>query len=508
MIDQHNSLAEKFLKKGFWLYLFSFIIAPMGYIIKIIISGELTVSEVGILYGIISLITMISAYNDLGMSESINHFVPKFVTEKRYDKVKTILVYAFIAQMITGITIAAWFFFWADWLAINYFKSEDAIETLKIFAFYFLGINIMQILSMFYISIQNTFAQKIIDFVRMIWVLSIVLYMFFWNMWSLIHYSYAWIGWLYLWILVSLTLFYYRYLKKYLHSEKILWDKILFKEIFKYWALVFIWAQAWVLLSQVDMQMIIVLLGTQDAGYYTNYLSIVSIPFMIIGPIFGLLLPLFSEMYSKWETSKISLVKELFVNNFVIISIAFNLFLFTFAIPISYVLFWEKFLTSWMILQYSILFLTFNFLLQINFNILAGVWRVSERVKIITLAVIINFFTNLLFINLIWVAWAALATWLWWVIIWIMSEYVIKWEYTININWKNILKNILILWILSIVTLYYFWNFTDFISQLSRDIWFWILFTIWIVYFCIFIGINYGTFKNFILQIKKLKKWS
>jgi hypothetical protein len=50
MIDQHSSLAEKFLKKGFWLYLFSFIIAPIGYVIKIVISGELTVSEVGILY--------------------------------------------------------------------------------------------------------------------------------------------------------------------------------------------------------------------------------------------------------------------------------------------------------------------------------------------------------------------------------------------------------------------------------------------------------------------------
>jgi len=46
MIDQYASLGEKFLKKGFWLYLFSFIIAPMGYIIKIIISGELTVEEV------------------------------------------------------------------------------------------------------------------------------------------------------------------------------------------------------------------------------------------------------------------------------------------------------------------------------------------------------------------------------------------------------------------------------------------------------------------------------
>ncbi|USN58512.1 MAG: hypothetical protein H6767_09835 [Candidatus Peribacteria bacterium] len=65
MIDQHKSLAEKFVKKGFWLYLFSFIIAPIGYFIKIIISNELSVSDVGIIYGVISLITMISAYNDL-----------------------------------------------------------------------------------------------------------------------------------------------------------------------------------------------------------------------------------------------------------------------------------------------------------------------------------------------------------------------------------------------------------------------------------------------------------
>jgi hypothetical protein len=50
MIDKHNSLAEKFLKKGFWLYLFSFIVAPIGYIIKIILSIDLTVSEIGILY--------------------------------------------------------------------------------------------------------------------------------------------------------------------------------------------------------------------------------------------------------------------------------------------------------------------------------------------------------------------------------------------------------------------------------------------------------------------------
>ena len=220
MIEQHNSLAEKFIKKGFWLYLFSFIIAPIWYIIKIIISWELSVSEVGILYGIISLITMISAYNDLGMSESINYFVPRFITEKRYDKVKTIIVYAFIAQMITGITIAAWFFFGANWLAENYFQSIQAEWVLKIFAFYFLGINIIQILTMFFSSIQNTFAQKLIELIRMWFSLLLVLSVWGFDIWNIDNFSYAWIIWLYIWIVFSVIIFYKQYFNKYFKYEK------------------------------------------------------------------------------------------------------------------------------------------------------------------------------------------------------------------------------------------------------------------------------------------------
>ena len=505
MIDQHNSLAEKFLKKGFWLYLFSFIIAPIWYIIKIIISGELTVSEVGILYGVISLIVMISAYNDLGMSESINHFIPKFVTEKRYDKVKSILVYALIAQMCTWITIAILFFFWADWLALNYFKSESAKAILKIFAFYFLWINIIQILSMFFMSIQNTFAQKIIELIRMLFTLILTVWIFYYNYGSLQNFSYAWLCWLYWWVLFSISIFFYQYYGKYFKKEHIIWEKELFKTIFKYWVLVFLWAQASVILWQIDMQMIIFLLWTVDAGYYTNYLSIIWIPFMIIWPIFSLLFPLFSEMHSKWEVSKISLVKEIFTNNIIIIWVAFNIFFFTFALPITYVLFWEKFLTSWVILKYSILLLIFNFLLQINFNILAWVWRVLERVKIIFIAVIINIITNIIFIKIIWVIWAAIATWIGWILIWVMSEYVLKWEYRIKIDWKNILINISVLWIISWVTIYIYWNFLKFIEIFTRWESFFIICGIWLIYFCIFIWINYSMFKNFILEIKKLK---
>jgi hypothetical protein len=45
------------------------------------------------------------------MTESLKHFIPQFVTKKRYDKVKSILFYAFVSQIITSLFIAAFFFF-------------------------------------------------------------------------------------------------------------------------------------------------------------------------------------------------------------------------------------------------------------------------------------------------------------------------------------------------------------------------------------------------------------
>ncbi len=511
MIDQHKTLAEKFLKKWFWLYLFSFIIAPIWYIIKIIISWEISVSELGILYWIISLLTLLSSFNDFWMTESLKHFLPKYITEKKYDKVKSLLVYAFLSQIITWILITSFFFFWADYIALNYFKSEEAIWALKIFAFFFLWINIFQIVQSFFMSVQNTFFSKLIEFLRIWFTLISTLSIFFLDLSNIVNFSYSWIIWLYLWILFATIFFYKNYYKKYLSDTKIIWSKKLFKKIFSYAILVFIWAQASSILGQIDMQMIIYLLWTTDAWYYTNYLSIVSIPFMLIWPIFWLLFPIFSEMHAKKDHEKIKLVKQVFVNNFSAIAIAFNILFFVFWPIIAYILFWEKYTFSGEILRYSILFLVFNFLLQINFNILAWVWRVIERVKIISIALVFNFTLNLILINWIdyiwfegiWVVWAALATWIGWILIYVMSEIFLGKKYFVKIDFWFLAKNIFSMWILWLI-------FYRFITPIFEWYWrwtsFWLMFLIWIIWFIIFFLINFKEFKWFFSQIKNFRK--
>ena len=505
MIDQHKTLSEKFLKKGFWLYLFSFIIAPIGYIIKIIVSGNISVSDLWILYWIISLITLLSSFNDFWMTESMNYFIPKYFVKKDYSKIKTIITYAFLTQVTTWIIISLFLFFWADFLAENYFKSSEAKIVIQIFCLYFLGINIFQVFNKFFLVVQNTFYNKITDFLRMIFIMISIIIITFLDLWNLTNYALSWIAWLYFWIIFVIYFFYTKYYKIYFSWIRFSFSKKLFKKLFSYAIVVFIAAQAATILSQMDMQMIIYLLDTKQAWYYTNYLSIISIPFMIIWPIFTILFPIFSELHAKKDYKKIKLVKQIFQKNFIAIALAFNILFFVFWPVIAYILFWEKYIFSWEILRFSILFLVFNFLLQINFNILAWTWKVKERLKIISIALIFNFILNIILIKYTQLAyWAAIATAMWWVLIWILSEIKLGKKYFSWFDYKFLTKNIIFMWFLWFFS-YYFIN--PLFEWLNRWISFWLLAIIWIIWFWIFWFINSKEFKIFILEIKKIKKW-
>lgn len=502
-ILKNESLSEKFVKKGFWLYFFSFIIAPIGYIIRIIVSWELTVSEIWILYGTISLIGLLTAFNDLWMTESMKKFIPKYIIQWNYDKVKTIIMYSFLTQIITWVIIAWFFFFWAEYISNNYFKTLEAIWVLKVFSIYFIWINVFQILLTFFIAIQNTFYSKIMEFVRILFILIMVLVFFIIEVKDIILFSYSWIIGLYVSIILSIFLFYSKYYDKYLKKSKIIWSKKIFKKVFSYAVLIFLSAQSSSILWQIDMQMVIYLLGTKSAWYYTNYLSIVSIPFMLIWPILWLLFPVFSELYEKRDFEKIKTIKKICTKLFIGFISIFSILFFTTWTIISYILFWEKYIVSWNILQYSILLLIFNFLFQINFSILSWVWKVKAKLVIIVIAVFFNFISNLILINLIWVFWAALSTWIGRLLIWLLSERSLWKKYRIKFDFSFIFKNIFFIWLL--------WLFTyNYINPLFEWIWrinsFMFMLLIWITWFIFFWLLNLWILKSYILEIRKVIK--
>ncbi len=75
------------------------------------ISREISVEDVGLFYSILGLISIISAYNDLGLTEALQYYLPHYFIDKAYSKAKTIIVFTRVMQFISGIVVAGalWF---------------------------------------------------------------------------------------------------------------------------------------------------------------------------------------------------------------------------------------------------------------------------------------------------------------------------------------------------------------------------------------------------------------
>lgn len=136
---------------------------------------------------------------------------------------------------------------------------------------------------------------------------------------------------------------------------------------------------------------------------------------------------------------------------------------------------------------------------------MAWIGKVKERLKIISIAVLFNTIANIILINSIWVYGAALATSIWWVLIWILSEYYLGKNFMVIFDWKFLTKNIFYMWLLSIFLYHFIEPIFIGMSRLDSAL---LLSVISLIWFLIFWILNKNEFKFFILEIKKLKKWT
>lgn len=109
---------------------------------------------------------LIATYNDLGLTEALMYFIPKYRIKNEKRKVKLTILISFIMQMLTGILIFCGLYFGAEWLANVHFHDIAATGVLRILAFYFLGYNIIQLCSTIFIAFQDTLAQGVVGFLQ------------------------------------------------------------------------------------------------------------------------------------------------------------------------------------------------------------------------------------------------------------------------------------------------------------------------------------------------------
>ena len=448
-ILQDQPLWEKLIKKWFWLYLFSFLVAPAWYLIKLFVSNSISVADVWVLYSIVSLISILNAYNDLGLTESLQYFLPRFLVKKQYNYAKTAIYCSLAVQIFTAIIIACILWIWAPRLATHYFHSESAVICLKYFCFYFLWINLFQTLQNVFIAVQDTFSQQCVEFVRswcIVWFT--VLFFLTWRA-SIERYSLNRVLWLLIGIIVALLLFRKKYSKELL-QWRLEFDKVMVKDYVKYALWCFIWLEVWVVFWNLIQQFVVIFLWAEQAWYYTNFTSLFAMVGMIVWPIISLIFPVVSEVIAKKDFWKLKTLYSFFYTYLPIAIFLMVSFLIPLWKEVWFTMLWTKFAFSWTLLSYGVIFTLFTVLTSFNFSVLAWMWKIKERVKFLGISLVISLLT-LITMKWIWVYWWVLALWTWYISLWIMSFMELYRENKFSVDRKLMINNLLLcigMWII------------------------------------------------------------
>lgn len=450
MVHLQENLTHKFVKRGSWLYLFAFLTGPLGYAIKIMISHDLSVSQVGVLYGVLSFIMLVSSVNDLGMVESLNHFVPKFISQGKNEKVKSFFIYAGSCMFLTSLVCAATLWFGANWLGDVYFGDMETVVILQYFCAFLILSNIQHFLSTIFLIYQDTKYSKGLDALRLFVSLGFGYQIYATGQGSLENYAGIWNYGVIATSVFGICLAWKRHLGKLFRETEFSFSKSDVKELFQYsiWALLA--SNITLLLSQLDVQMLLVMRGTTEVGIYSNYLSLIGIPFILLTPIIGMIFPVVSAYYGANRMQEITTIASTFARVFSILG------LLTISVTVLYAegsgvfFFGDKFRESGYILLYSIGFIIFNFLLQINFNLLAAVGKVKARLRITSMGLVVNLLLNLVLIHFFGAEGSAFAVGASWVFLWYLSYRETR-EYHDPFSWKTFFKNLAFCTILTIV---------------------------------------------------------
>jgi O-antigen/teichoic acid export membrane protein len=148
------------LRKNIWIYFFSFIIAPLGYITKILMTRTVSVEDYGVFTAVMGFVMILGAYNDFGMTDSLNYFLPAHIHDKNSKKITQTFSIAFTTQLVSTLLLACVLYFGSSFLAVQYFKNPLSATLLHIFIPYFFIDNFFRLLNTFFLAVQDTKIQK------------------------------------------------------------------------------------------------------------------------------------------------------------------------------------------------------------------------------------------------------------------------------------------------------------------------------------------------------------
>lgn len=440
MRSKMTNYTKHAVKGAITVFVVSLLAGFFGYVARLVLARNLSVEDFGLFYAVFAFLALLGVFKSLGFEKSLIKFIPEFSHNKKYDFVKSSIIYVTIIQFITNSIIIIAVYLLSSYLSINFFHTPKADIALKLMAIAFFIDSFVNTLKFSFQGFQKMTLFSGIDALRMLIILIIIAIGL-----KLNYGIFSPIAAYIITPVILLIVFGWILLNNIFpqfKSSKFVIDNALIKKISKYSIFVMVSGTAAIILGYTDTTVLTYFSGVTAVAMYNVALPTAKILIYLPTAIGSILLPLASELWVKKKEKLLVAGMDLLYKYSFVIVLPLVFVILSFSELLILVFFGKNYLLASIpmrILSIGMIFYTMHL---INVNFFLGIGHPEIQSKILYTAAAFNLITDLILIPLFGTIGAAITTTLSLLIMMVMGLVYIRGYMTIRFPiglWARIL---------------------------------------------------------------------
>lgn len=430
-----SNYTKKIFKNTLIIFIISNFAFFISYLFRIVLAKNLTVTEVGIFYSVLSFLSLFSLFQDFGIPSSLVKYISEFNVNNEKTKIKSIIMIALIILYSSTILIGLIIIFFSNFIAIHFFHNPSISIFIKLCAISIILSPIMNIFKAIFQSYHESFYYALMDFSQSSLLLILTL--------IFIHkgigvYS-PFLGYIFMYAVA--IIFYIIFIKKIFPDfwkTKFIFDKELRDNLLKFSLMLSLTSAASMFFGYVDTVILTYFRGPYDVAVYNMGYSTIKVFWSVSSTMTIILLPLSSEMWAKKQFDLLKDgIKYLYKYSFIII-IPTSLVFLIYPEFILTLLFGSEYIQGAIILRLLGIGTIFFTIFQINIAIFTGIGKPNEITKIMLIAAIINLTGCLILIPKYGITGATISTFVSFLFLSLISFFKLKKEIKLIFDFKEL----------------------------------------------------------------------
>lgn len=379
----------------------------IAILLRMFLARSLSVAEYGLFYAVIAFISFLGLFRGVGFDSALIKHIPEFEIRKRFDKIKSSLIFTLLLRAVLAFSVAIVLFALSNQIALAVFGTTAAVLPIQILAIWSF-LMIFFIFTVAFAGFQNMPMYALMKFFDGLFVFLLALLLV-----GGLGLGVGGVAFAYLLTALVMGILGFALLRRgypRVFEAKTSITKPLVKKLSAYALPAILGGIGSLIIAHMDTLMITALRSLPEVGFYQAAQPTARFLWYFAGALTVVFLPMVSELWARRERKLLGDAAHLLIKFSFMFIIPAALIFIAFPDIIIRLLFGSNYLAGTVVLQILAGCAVINILYVIGVQIINGVGKPIINTKIVASMACLNLGLNLLLIPMYGINGAAIAT--------------------------------------------------------------------------------------------------